>query len=84
MESQLVGARILAANWVAGLVLVRAAGRPALVPWFAIGGIDTSTLDEVLAAGATRVAVVRAVGAASDPEAAARDLKARLTRSSGS
>src|SRR5262245_36553423 len=62
----------------AGLELVRAAARTARVPWFAIGGIDGTTLDDVKAAGATRIAVVRAIADATDPEAAARALKARL------
>ncbi|MBV9872691.1 MAG: thiamine phosphate synthase [Frankiaceae bacterium] len=47
-------------------------------PWFAIGGIDESNLEEVLAAGATRVVVVRALTEASDPGAAAASLAARL------
>ncbi|WP_328389078.1 thiamine phosphate synthase [Nocardia sp. NBC_00416] len=63
----------------AGLELVRetAAAAPAR-PWFAIGGIDGATLPEVLAAGASRVVVVRAITAAGDPETAARNLKAAL------
>jgi thiamine-phosphate pyrophosphorylase len=62
-----------------GLDLVRAtaAAAPAR-PWFAIGGIDHDRLDEVLAAGATRVVVVRAITEADDPEAAARALRERL------
>ncbi|MEV6770519.1 thiamine phosphate synthase [Nocardia sp. NPDC051030] len=47
-------------------------------PWFAIGGIDAERLPEVLAAGATRIVVVRAITAARDPEAAARSLKQRV------
>lgn len=47
-------------------------------PWFAIGGIDLDNLDQVLAAGATRVVVVRALTEASDPRAAAAAFKARL------
>ena len=47
-------------------------------PWFAIGGIDERNLDEVLAAGATRVVVVRALTEAADPRAAAARLRARL------
>ncbi len=47
-------------------------------PWFAIGGIDQSRLEDVLAAGARRVVVVRAITQASDPEAAARALRRRL------
>ena len=40
-------------------------------PWFAIGGIDASNLDQVLATGASRVVVVRAITEAEDPRAAA-------------
>lgn len=67
-----------------GLELVRyaAAAAPpadlAAKPWFAIGGIDLDNLDEVLAAGARRVCVVRAITLADDPEAAARELSTRL------
>lgn len=62
----------------AGLDLVRAASG-ASKPWFAIGGIDLERLPEVVAAGATRVVVVRAITAADDPRAAARALKAGLS-----
>jgi len=61
-----------------GLALVREAARLAPVPWFAIGGIDHSTLAEVVAAGATRVAVVRAIADAPDPRLAARALRSAL------
>jgi thiamine-phosphate pyrophosphorylase len=54
-----------------------AAQRPAR-PWFAIGGIDLGTLDRVLAAGATRVVVVRAITEADDPGAAAAEFARRL------
>ena len=47
-------------------------------PWFAIGGIGLGQLDEVLAAGATRVVVVRALTEAADPEAAAAAFARRL------
>ncbi|MEV4733497.1 thiamine phosphate synthase [Saccharopolyspora sp. NPDC049426] len=47
-------------------------------PWFAIGGIGPENLDEAIEAGAERIVVVRAITAADDPEAAARDLRARL------
>lgn len=47
-------------------------------PWFAIGGIDLTNLDRILAAGARRVVVVRAITEASDPGAAAADLALRL------
>jgi thiamine-phosphate pyrophosphorylase len=47
-------------------------------PWFAIGGIDLSNLDEVLGAGARRVVVVRAITEASDPGAATAEFARRL------
>lgn len=47
-------------------------------PWFAIGGIDHGNLDEVLALGARRVVVVRALTRAADPHKAARQLADRL------
>jgi thiamine-phosphate pyrophosphorylase len=47
-------------------------------PWFAIGGIDPSTLPDVAAAGASRVAVVRAITLAGDPSVAAGRLLAGL------
>jgi thiamine-phosphate pyrophosphorylase len=49
------------------------------VPWFAIGGIDRSNLDEVAGAGVTRIAVVRAITDAPDPAAAAADLRRLLS-----
>ncbi len=67
-----------------GLDLVRYAARVApphdlaAKPWFAIGGIDEGNLDDVLAAGARRVCVVRVITLADDPEAAARSLSTRL------
>jgi thiamine-phosphate pyrophosphorylase len=62
-----------------GLPLVRyAASLPAGKPWFAIGGIDAGNLDQVLAAGARRVVVVRAITQAADPGAAAAELARRL------
>ncbi|MFD3934549.1 thiamine phosphate synthase [Streptomyces sp. NPDC058611] len=62
-----------------GLGLVRyAASLEQDRPWFAIGGIDRTNLDEVLDAGATRVVVVRALTEASDPGAAAAELAKRV------
>lgn len=61
-----------------GLQYVRHAAAHARVPWFAIGGIDETNVAGVVAAGARRVAVVRAVGDAEDPERAASALRAAL------
>jgi thiamine-phosphate pyrophosphorylase len=62
-----------------GLDLVRAtAALGTRRPWFAIGGIDLARLPEVLAAGAERIVVVRAITEAEDPTAAARALLAPL------
>ena len=61
-----------------GLELVRYAAAHAEVPFFAIGGIDAGNVGAVHAAGARRVAVVRALTEADDAEAAARALKTQL------
>lgn len=63
-----------------GLELVRAAAGRLTVPWFAIGGIEVANVAEIVAAGVARVAVVRAIRDAPDPEAAARELRAALDR----
>lgn len=59
----------------AGLGYVRWAAEHVDKPWFAIGGIDAGNVREVVAAGATRVVVVRAILEAPDPERAARELR---------
>ena len=59
-----------------------ASGLGASRPWFGIGGIDLGNLDEVLAAGARRVVVVRAITEASDPGAAAAEFARRLQAAS--
>ncbi|WP_432543713.1 thiamine phosphate synthase [Kineococcus sp. SYSU DK002] len=62
-----------------GLELVRhAAATAGDVPWFAIGGIDLSTVEQVVEAGARRVVVVRALTGADDPAAATTALLRRL------
>jgi thiamine-phosphate pyrophosphorylase len=61
-----------------GLALVRHAAAHATLPWFAIGGIDPASVAAVVEAGARRVAVVRAITDAADPELAARGLRASL------
>jgi thiamine-phosphate pyrophosphorylase len=66
-----------------GLDLLRfAAGLGTSRPWFAIGGIDESNLDQVLTAGATRIVVVRVLTEADDPAGTAARLAGRL-RASG-
>jgi thiamine-phosphate pyrophosphorylase len=62
----------------AGLELVRHAAAHARVPWFAIGGLDPRTLPAVVAAGARRAVVVRAIPETPDPRAAAAALRAAL------
>jgi thiamine-phosphate pyrophosphorylase len=62
----------------AGLEYVRYAAGHARLPWFAIGGIDESNVRDVVAAGAERIAVVRAITEAADPERAAAMLRAAL------
>jgi thiamine-phosphate pyrophosphorylase len=61
-----------------GLDLVAHAAREATLPWFAIGGIDPSNVGEVVAAGAERIVVVRAIRDADDPAGAARALRGAL------
>jgi thiamine-phosphate pyrophosphorylase len=62
-----------------GLSLVRyAARRAATIPWFAIGGINLSTLPDVIGAGARRIVVVRAITESEEPPAAAARLRSLL------
>jgi thiamine-phosphate pyrophosphorylase len=61
-----------------GLELVRYAAEHATLPFFAIGGIDPSNAGSVHAAGARRIAVVRALTHASDPETTACELRALI------
>lgn len=63
----------------AGLRLLRhAAAHGGDAAWFAIGGIDRTNVGEVVAAGARRIVVFRAIRDAPDPEAAARELRSAL------
>jgi thiamine-phosphate pyrophosphorylase len=61
-----------------GLELVAFAAAHAGKPFFAIGGIDESNVADVAGVGGSRVAVVRAIRDARDPEAVARALRAAL------
>ncbi len=56
---------------------VRWAAANARAPWFAIGGINLSNLDDVLAAGARRVCVVSAILRAPDVRAATAEFSRR-------
>ncbi len=58
----------------AGDEYVRYAAEHATMPWFTIGGLNADNLEPTLAAGATRVAVVRALMEADDPAEVARSL----------
>ncbi len=66
-----------------GLELVRYAGAHAASPFFAIGGIDAGNIGAVRAAGADRVAVVRALTEAQSPESMARALRGAVTDDHG-
>ncbi len=67
-----------------GLELVAYAARFATCPWFAIGGIDAGNVDAVVSAGAERIAVVRAIGEATDPREASFQLRAALAGATAS
>ena len=58
-----------------GLAALRDARARCALPLVAIGGIDASTVADVLAAGADAVAVIGAVAGAADPAAALRALR---------
>jgi thiamine-phosphate pyrophosphorylase len=62
-----------------GTDLVGYAAAHARTPFFAIGGIDATNVAAVRAAGADRIAVVRALTGADDPEAAARGLRTEVS-----
>jgi thiamine-phosphate pyrophosphorylase len=67
-----------------GLQLLRHVAGTTERPWFAIGGVDSPRrLEEVIAAGARRVVVVRAITEATDPGAAARAFADRLAHVAG-
>jgi thiamine-phosphate pyrophosphorylase len=57
---------------------VRWAAAHAAVPWFAIGGVNLQTIDDVLAAGAKRVCVVSAILNALDVTKACAEFRQRL------
>ncbi len=60
------------------LEYVRWAAANVKLPWFAIGGINSQTVDEVIAAGARRICVVSAILNRDDVALACREFKERL------
>lgn len=61
-------------------VIAHVAAQGVTRPWFAIGGIDAGNLGEVLALGAARVVVVRALTEAADPRKAAEALVSAIMK----
>jgi len=61
-----------------GLELVELAAKEARKPFVAIGGINASNIRDVVASGAKRIAVVRAILSSDDPFIAAKDLMERI------
>jgi thiamine-phosphate pyrophosphorylase len=60
------------------LEYVRWAAGHSTAPWFAIGGINRQTVDDVLAAGAKRICVVSAILNAADVAQACGEFRRRL------
>jgi len=58
---------------------VRWAAANVRIPWFAIGGINLGNVDDVLAAGATRICIVSAILNGPDIRKACQTFKHRLT-----
>ncbi len=64
----------------AGLEYVRHAAQHATIPWFAIGGIDSTNIDDVLQAGAPAIAIVRAIMGSDNPTFAVQSCLSILNR----
>ncbi|GBF80046.1 thiamine phosphate synthase [Aphanothece sacrum] len=62
----------------AGLTYVNYATNTAKITWFAIGGIDTININEVINAGAKQIAVVRAIMEAENPTIITKKLLSQL------
>jgi thiamine-phosphate pyrophosphorylase len=60
------------------LEYVRWVAESVRVPWFAIGGINLTNIDEVLAAGARRICVVSAILNAEDVAATCAEFRRKL------
>lgn len=64
----------------AGLQYVSYAAKNCSIPWFAIGGIDANNINDVIDAGAQRVAVVRSLMQAEQPTLVTQYLLSQLNR----
>jgi len=62
-----------------GFEYVEYANQKLSMPWYAIGGIDAENLGDVMKAGAKRVAVVRSLMSAANPELITQNLLKQLT-----
>jgi thiamine-phosphate pyrophosphorylase len=62
------------------LEYVRWAAANVTIPWFAIGGVNLQTIDEVIAAGAKRICVVSAILNAHDVAGACAEFRKRLSK----
>jgi len=61
-----------------GLEFVSHAAAEVTIPWFAIGGINASNIEDVVSAGATRAAVSSAICDSDSPESVSQEIAARL------
>jgi thiamine-phosphate pyrophosphorylase len=64
----------------AGLEYVRLAAKNCTIPWFAIGGIDANNINDLIDAGAERVAVVRSLMQAEQPTLVTQYFLSQLNR----
>jgi thiamine-phosphate pyrophosphorylase len=63
-----------------GLDYIRYAAQNCSIPWYCIGGIDPKNVHEVIAAGAERIAIVRAIMQAEQPTLVAQYFLSQLTK----
>jgi thiamine-phosphate pyrophosphorylase len=63
-----------------GYEYIAYAAAHAPMPWYAIGGVDATNLQDVIKAGAARASVVRAIMQAADPKAVTQQLVAQLAQ----
>jgi thiamine-phosphate pyrophosphorylase len=66
----------------AGLKFVEQVSKETSLPWYAIGGIDSDNLGQVLQAGASRIAVSATICAAANPRGVVSDLAEKLASKS--